>query len=73
MNTSLVYFSHIVFLVQHIGNASEGKKTQCSKKKKNILGFLKEKLNTACITENKTFYTVGTEKAQAEGRYVTDR
>lgn len=42
MNTSLVYFSHIVFHVQHMGNASGGK-TQCIKKK--FLGFLKEKLN----------------------------
>ena len=29
MNTSLVYFSHIVFHVQHIGNASGGNKTRC--------------------------------------------
>lgn len=45
INTSLVYlmlfFLHIAFLVQHIGNASGGK-TQCNKKK--VPWLLKENL-----------------------------
>lgn len=45
MNTSLVYFSHIVFLVQHMETHQEGRRHGAFRKKKKFLGFLKEKLN----------------------------
>lgn len=46
MNTSLVYFSHIVFLLQHVGKhfRREDPVKKKEKKRRKFLGFLKEKL-----------------------------